>query len=78
MPEFSNRQGGVLVQWSMGLLLSLETSYVKGWRGDLSFSFQVGNSLTKTQNKPRSNQTMTKEWGGFGVMISFFTRIFSR
>ena len=24
MPEFSNQLGGVLVQWSMGLLLSLE------------------------------------------------------
>ena len=25
---------------------------------------------------PESNQTMTKEWCSFGVMISFFTQIF--
>ena len=75
MPEFSNQLGGVLVQWSMGLLLSLETSFAKGWRGDPSSYFQVGNFMTK-KNKPRSNQTTTKERGGFGVMISFFTQIF--
>ena len=42
MPEFSSRR--VLVQWSMGLLLSLETSYVKGWICDPSSFFQVGNA----------------------------------
>ena len=30
MPELSNQLGGVLVQWSMGLLLSLEYLTSKG------------------------------------------------
>ena len=45
MPELSDRLGGMLVQWSMGLLLSLGVSYVKGWGGYPPFSFQVGNSI---------------------------------
>ena len=39
--------------------------------------FQVGKLHDNLNpQKTESNQTMTKEWCGFWVMISFFTRIF--
>ena len=74
MPEFSNwrgggggaRWGGVLVQWSMGVSFSLRQ---KWWRSDSSFCLHVGNSMTK-KKQTQWNQTMTREWGGFGVMVS--------
>ena len=57
-------------------LLSLEYLLPKG--GEVIPLFQVGKLYDNLNpNNPESNQTMTKEWCGFWVMISFFTQKFS-
>ena len=59
MSEFSKHLEGVLVQWSMGLLLSLNTSYDKGWKGDPSVSSPVGNfmkNINEQKGQPNNNK----------------------
>ena len=58
-------------------LLSLEYLLPKGGEVIPLARFEVGKLHDNLNPKnPESNQTMTKEWYGFWVMISFFARIF--